>query len=115
MSIFSKSKKKDYPAEKPPPEEFVEKLNGPEFSEDSNLSSDTDVPSPSHNRRSLDGTHGNDEVRGRRSTDRIRLVINKILSGQNMGEILFSLTDELKTLFNCQAVSVYAIDRDKRQ
>ncbi|MBC8284296.1 MAG: GspE/PulE family protein [Nitrospinae bacterium] len=32
-----------------------------------------------------------------------------------MAQILFSLTDELKNIFDCEAVSIYAIDREKRQ
>ncbi|MZH14131.1 MAG: GAF domain-containing protein, partial [Nitrospinae bacterium] len=32
-----------------------------------------------------------------------------------MGQILFSLTEELKTLFDCQAVTVFGVDREKRQ
>ncbi|MBT5349823.1 MAG: GspE/PulE family protein [Nitrospina sp.] len=32
-----------------------------------------------------------------------------------MGHIIFSLTEELKNLFDCEAVSIYAVDRDNRQ
>jgi type II secretory ATPase GspE/PulE/Tfp pilus assembly ATPase PilB-like protein/GAF domain-containing protein len=55
------------------------------------------------------------DARGRRSNDRSRSVINKIVSGESMGKILFSLTEELKDLFECQAVTVFAVDRENRQ
>jgi type II secretory ATPase GspE/PulE/Tfp pilus assembly ATPase PilB-like protein/transcriptional regulator with GAF, ATPase, and Fis domain len=107
VSIFSKLKKTNPPAE-----------NLPES--DSNIAKDLNQNAPEfsstpHKRRSIDETHISDDERGRRSSDRTRPIINKILSGQSMGQILFSLTDELKDLFDCEAVSVYAVDRDKRQ
>ena len=96
MSIFSKLKTKGSPAENPPPAEFTAESNGPEISEDK--------------------SHSSNDERGRRPSTHIRHLINKILSGQSIiGQVLFSLTDELKNLFNCQAVSVYAIDMNKRQ
>jgi|SaaInlStandDraft_7_1057024.scaffolds.fasta_scaffold01603_9 type II secretory ATPase GspE/PulE/Tfp pilus assembly ATPase PilB-like protein/GAF domain-containing protein len=113
MSIFSKSKKKGYPAEKPPSEGFVAEANRPEFSEDSNT--DTDALNSTRNSRAADKNQSNGGERRKRSGDQTRPIINKILSGQSMGQVLFSLTDELKALFDCKAVSVYAIDRNKRQ
>ncbi len=120
MSIFSKLKKKDPPAENLPTAEAIDGLSEAEFSKSSPLSNkgsnDTEASRSALNRRSRDKTRGDeDEGRGRRSGDRTRPIINKILSGQSMGQVLFSLTDELKNLFDCRAVSVYAIDRDKRQ
>ena len=105
MTIFSKLKKINSPAENIPPRDsdFAEDLNDPDFSN-----------SPLK-RRAIDANGDSDEVRGRRSNDQTRPIINKILSGQSMGQILFSITDELKNLFDCQAVSIYAVDRDKRQ
>ena len=66
-------------------------------------------------RRSVDIAQIPQDARGRRSSDRSRPVINKIVSGESMGKILFSLTEELKDLFDCQAVTVFAVDREKRQ
>jgi type II secretory ATPase GspE/PulE/Tfp pilus assembly ATPase PilB-like protein/GAF domain-containing protein len=108
VSIFSKLKKTDSTAESLP-------KNRSELSEDTTPLSDTDFSNPAHKRRAMDDNQQSEEDRGRRSGDRTRPIINKILSGQSMGQIIFSLTDELKNLFDCQAVSIYAVDRDKRQ
>ena len=119
MSIFSKLKKQDNPEEIPPNSESPADSNGSEFSEDpserlsSICSPDTDAPAL--NRRAVDKTLGEEAERGRRSSDRTRPLINKILSGESMANILFSLTNELKNIFDCQAVTIYAIDREKRQ
>ena len=119
MSIFSKLKKQDNPEEIPPNSESPADSNGSEFSEDpserlsSICSPDTDAPAL--NRRAVDKTLGEEAERGRRSSDRTRPLINKILSGESMASILFSLTEELKNIFDCQAVTIYAIDREKRQ
>lgn len=119
VSFFSKLKKQDNPEEISPKSEFELDSNGSEFSDGlpESLSSSgmTDTVSSATNRRSSDRSLENDADRGRRSGDRTRPVINKILSGESMGKILFSLTSELKNIFDCQAVSVYAIDREKRQ
>jgi type II secretory ATPase GspE/PulE/Tfp pilus assembly ATPase PilB-like protein/GAF domain-containing protein len=66
-------------------------------------------------RRDADTKPNQVDARGRRSNDRSRPVINKIVSGESMGKILFSLTEELKDLFECHAVTVFAVDREKRQ
>ena len=96
VTIFSKLKTKGSPAENPPPAEFTAESNGPEISEDK--------------------SHSSNDERGRRPSAHIHHLINKILSGQSViGQVLFSLTDELKNIFNCQAVSVYAVDMNKRQ
>ena len=108
VSIFSKLKKTDSTAESLP-------KNRSELSEGTTPLSNTDFPSNTRKRRAMDESQQSEEERGRRSGDRTRPIINKILSGQSMGQILFSLTDELKNLFDCQAVSIYAVDRDKRQ
>ena len=119
VSIFSKLKKQDNPEEIPPKPEFEVDSNGSEFSDDlsESLSSSglTDTSSSALNRRSSDRSLESEADRGRRSGDRTRPIINKILSGESMSKILFSLTSELKNIFDCQAVSVYAIDREKRQ
>ncbi|PIQ97841.1 MAG: pilus assembly protein [Nitrospinae bacterium CG11_big_fil_rev_8_21_14_0_20_56_8] len=47
--------------------------------------------------------------------DKIRPIINKILSAESIRKILFSLTDDLRDLFDCEAVTLYALDRAKRQ
>ena len=106
MSLFSKLTKTS-----PPAESLLE--NKPDFSEDPSLASDNN--SSSLKRREMDASHESEDERGRRSSDRTRPIINKILSGQSMGHIIFSLTEELKNLFDCEAVTIYAVDRDKRQ
>lgn len=118
VSIFSKLKKHDNPEETSPQSEYEIDSEGSEFSDNlpESLSRDSlnGTASPTKNRRSTDKRNNNGE-RGRRSSDRTRPIINKILSGESMAQVLFSLTDELKNIFDCQAVSVYAIDREKRQ
>lgn len=117
MSIFSKLKKKDNPEEIPPDPEFSTDSDRPEFPEDQ-LEGHvglTDTVEPALSRRKTDNTYDHDDERGRRSSDRTRPIINKILSGESMAKVLFSLTGELKDIFDCEAVSVYAIDREKRQ
>jgi type II secretory ATPase GspE/PulE/Tfp pilus assembly ATPase PilB-like protein/transcriptional regulator with GAF, ATPase, and Fis domain len=121
MSIFSKLKKKDSPTENSPPSETPIDQKGLEFSNDGQddpvndgLTS-ADTAPPSQNRRSADRAPRNDDARGRRHSDKTRPILNKILSGQSMERVLFSLTDELKNVFDCEAVSIYAIDRNKRQ
>ncbi len=46
---------------------------------------------------------------------KITPIINKILSTQTLREIIFSLTDELNELFQCEAVTIFALDRSTRQ
>mgnify|MGYP007032895986 CR=1 FL=1 len=100
MSIFFKLKKQDNPEKISPKSEFELDSNGPEFSDDlpENLSSNglTDTSSSALNRRSTYRSLENDADRGRRSSDRTRPVINKILSGESMGKVLLSLTRLLK-------------------
>ncbi len=118
MSLFSKLTKKDGPEANLSQPETTLDSNGSQFSsgQESALKNGlAGVDSSSYNRRSVDEALGNDDARGRRNSDRTRPIINKILSGQSMEQVLFSMTDELKNLFDCQAVSVYAIDREKRQ
>ena len=86
VSIFSKLKTKGHPAENPPQSDFSVKSNGPELSEDLNPSNDTDVLNPRHNRRAADKNHSSNDERGRRTSDHIRHLINKILSGQSIGQ-----------------------------
>lgn len=117
MSIFSKLKKSEKPGEVPSPSELTVSSNETEFTDEltENLSINGSNISSSPRRRSTDKIPSSDVERGRRHSDQTRPLINKILSGERMESILFSITDELKKIFNCQAVSVYAIDRDKRQ
>jgi hypothetical protein len=74
-----------------------------------------DHPEADARRRDVDTKPIQKDSLGRRSNDRSRTVINKIVSGESMGKILFSLTEELKDLFECQAVTIFAVDREKRQ
>jgi type II secretory ATPase GspE/PulE/Tfp pilus assembly ATPase PilB-like protein/GAF domain-containing protein len=110
MGLFSKIKKVDSPDGNGA---NTEKIHSGESSQES-LSSLNDSVTTAR-RRDADIKPGQVDARGRRSNDRSRPVINKIVSGESMGKILFSLTEELKDLFECQAVTVFAVDREKRQ
>ena len=114
MSIFSKLKKTGTPENDSSSSEFTLNSNKANQAENCSPPANNDTTSVP-NRRAVDRTDSEYEARGRRTQDRTRPIINKILSGQSMGQVLFSLTDELKDLFDCQAVSIYAIDRSKRQ
>lgn len=57
---------------------------------------------------------------GRRKSDQLKVTIlnpimEKMFSGERMGEILFSLRNDLKNLFDCQSINIYEVDHDKRQ
>lgn len=69
----------------------------------------------SQKRRSIDKVGVNENDRGRRHSDQCLKVINSFLSNQSIEQALFSMTNELKNLFECEAVSVYAVDLDNRQ
>jgi len=53
--------------------------------------------------------------RERRSAEKLRALINKILSSESVTRTLFELIDEFKELFDADKVTVFAIDRPKRQ
>nr|WP_272908638.1 ATPase, T2SS/T4P/T4SS family [Nitrospina gracilis] len=53
--------------------------------------------------------------RERRSADKLRGLVNKILSSSSITRTLFELIDEFKELFDADKVTVFAIDRPKRQ
>lgn len=110
MGLFSKNKEVHSSDGKNTPSEDI-------HSGDSNSDNFSPIDDPTSNvgRRDVDTKPIQKDARGRRSNDRSRPVINKIVSGESMGKILFSLTDELKDLFECQAVTVFAVDREKRQ
>jgi type II secretory ATPase GspE/PulE/Tfp pilus assembly ATPase PilB-like protein/transcriptional regulator with GAF, ATPase, and Fis domain len=69
----------------------------------------------SQKRRSIDKSGLKENKRGRRHSDQCLKVINSFLSNQSIEQALFSMTSELKNLFECEAVSVYAVDLDNRQ
>jgi type II secretory ATPase GspE/PulE/Tfp pilus assembly ATPase PilB-like protein/transcriptional regulator with GAF, ATPase, and Fis domain len=66
-------------------------------------------------RRAIDKSGVNENSRGRRHSDQCLKVINGFLSNQSIEQALFSMTGELENLFECEAVSVYAVDLDNRQ
>jgi type II secretory ATPase GspE/PulE/Tfp pilus assembly ATPase PilB-like protein/GAF domain-containing protein len=110
MGLFSKTKNVDSPdGNGANAEETHSGDSSPE------VSSSIDDSATNSGRRDADTKQIQVDARGRRSNDRSRPVINKIVSGESMGKILFSLTEELKDLFECQAVTVFAVDREKRQ
>ena len=110
MGLFSKTKTVDSPDDNGAnAEETYSGDSSPE------VSSSSDDSAINTRRRDADTKPNMVDARGRRSNDRSRPVINKIVSGESMGKILFSLTEELKDLFECQAVTVFAVDREKRQ
>ena len=51
----------------------------------------------------------------RRTQDKIKPLINKILSAESTKDILLTLTDDLKDIFNSEAICIYSIDKRKRQ
>jgi type II secretory ATPase GspE/PulE/Tfp pilus assembly ATPase PilB-like protein len=55
------------------------------------------------------------KAQGRRASDRLKPVVNRILSAESVTKTLFELTEELQQLFEADKVTVYAIDRPKRQ
>ena len=52
---------------------------------------------------------------GRRTSDKLKPLVNRILSAECITKTLFELTEDLKELFDADKVTVYAIDRPKRQ
>jgi len=55
------------------------------------------------------------KMQGRRASDKLKPVVNRILSAESVTKTLFELTEELQQLFQADKVTVYAIDRPKRQ
>ena len=51
----------------------------------------------------------------RRASDKLKPVVNRILSAESITKTLFELTEDLQKLFDADKVTVYAIDRPKRQ
>ena len=51
----------------------------------------------------------------RRASDKLKPVMNRILSAESITKTLFELTEDLQKLFAADKVTVYAIDRPKRQ
>jgi type II secretory ATPase GspE/PulE/Tfp pilus assembly ATPase PilB-like protein/GAF domain-containing protein len=51
----------------------------------------------------------------RRKSDQIKPLINKILSAESTKDLLYYLTEDLKSIFNCEAASIYSLDRGNRQ
>jgi type II secretory ATPase GspE/PulE/Tfp pilus assembly ATPase PilB-like protein/GAF domain-containing protein len=56
-----------------------------------------------------------EKVFNRRVADQTKPLINKILSAESTEEVLLSLTDDLKNIFNSEGVLIYSIDRGKRK
>ena len=51
----------------------------------------------------------------RRATDKLKPLINRILSAESITKTLFELTEDIQKLFDADKVTIYAIDRPKRQ
>lgn len=51
----------------------------------------------------------------RRTADKTKPLINKILSAESTEDVLLSLADDLKDIFNSEGVLIYSIDRAKRK
>jgi type II secretory ATPase GspE/PulE/Tfp pilus assembly ATPase PilB-like protein/GAF domain-containing protein len=51
----------------------------------------------------------------RRAADQTKPLINKILSAESTEDVLLSLTDDLKSIFNSEGVLIYSIDRGRRK
>ncbi|NIQ02428.1 MAG: hypothetical protein GWM98_20255, partial [Nitrospinaceae bacterium] len=56
-----------------------------------------------------------DKKMTRRASDKLKPVINRILSADSITKTLFELTEDLQNLFGSDQVTIYAIDRPKRQ
>ncbi|GJL78390.1 MAG: hypothetical protein NPINA01_13790 [Nitrospinaceae bacterium] len=56
-----------------------------------------------------------DRQLGRRASDQIKPLVNKILSAGSTREVLLSLTEDLKNIFKSQTVFIHSIDRGKRR
>jgi len=54
-------------------------------------------------------------TKDRRSSDKLKPMIDRILSAESITQTLFELTDDLADLFEADKVTIYAIDRPKRQ
>jgi len=54
-------------------------------------------------------------TRERRTSDKLKPLIDRILSAESITQTLFELTEDLADLFNADKVTIYAIDRPKRQ
>ena len=55
------------------------------------------------------------KVPARRASDKLKPIVNRILSAERITKTLFELTEDLKNIFNADKVTIYAIDRPKRQ
>jgi len=55
------------------------------------------------------------KVPARRASDKLKPLVNRILSAESITKTLFELTEDLQDLFNADKVTIYAIDRPKRQ
>ena len=112
MGLFSKAKNADPPSDNGGNSEKTS-LTGSNAGD--SAGSPTNESAMSVKRRAADSKEIEMDARGRRYSDLSKPVINKIVSSESMGKILFSLTEELKNLFDCQAVTIFAVDREKRQ
>jgi len=56
-----------------------------------------------------------DSQQERRSSDKLKPLVDRILSAESITQTLFELTDDLARLFDADKVTIYAIDRPKRQ
>ena len=52
---------------------------------------------------------------GRRASDKLKPIVNRILSAESITKTLFELTEDLQDLFDADKVTIYAIDRPRRQ
>jgi len=51
----------------------------------------------------------------RRTSDKLKPIVTRILSAESITLTLFELTDDIAHLFDADKVTIYAIDRPKRQ
>ncbi|MEE9259328.1 MAG: ATPase, T2SS/T4P/T4SS family, partial [Nitrospinaceae bacterium] len=78
------------------------------------------LPSPEDKEPSKDKISKKSELlserrKEKRFGDLLKPVIQKILSSESISKIIFSLTEDIKELFDCNVVTIYAIDRVKRE
>ncbi|MFQ5449029.1 MAG: ATPase, T2SS/T4P/T4SS family [Nitrospinaceae bacterium] len=98
--------------------ETGEVQTGPKFSErrgNGNKGKIADTPGRVETLAGEGSPAVNRRQEGRRASDRIKPILNKILYGTSIIGVLPSLTDDLVHLFNCETASFYSVDRSKRQ
>lgn len=92
----------------PQPPTEVEEQSAPEPKEAKTDSSQPGVRNVSYASKTL-------KPKGRRTSDKLKSVVNQIHVSENIKPILVKITEDLKKVFGCERVTVFGIDRARRQ